>query len=107
MLKYDYTVETRKKSGHTVDITVKVLLPDKSQATPPLVLSYIRSHLLKQSLATDWVQPNYPGYGLSLQGGPRPLLSEQNTPGIVGEIEGKPQGELLGYQQDFRLTKGL
>lgn len=106
MLKFPFEVVERKNTGHTVDVTVTVKLPDDKPTTPASVLAYVRSYILKTDLVTNWVQKNYPNYGISLQGGPRPIMDTVTKPGVIGEVNGRREGNLLGYEQDFRLSRG-
>ena len=93
--QFKYNVIETKSTGHSVDITVAVRMPDE-KSSPADVLAYVRSMVLKQDLSKEYVQKKYPGYGMAMQGGPR----------AITEKPGDRTSKLLGYEQDFRLTRG-
>jgi len=93
---FKYIVTERSSNGHSVDITVSAKLPDEKPDTAKEVLAYVRSMVIKQDLSKEYVQKKYPNYGMSIQGGPRPIMEKAND----------RTSKLLGYEQDFRLTRG-
>jgi hypothetical protein len=97
MKTFKYNVTERGSAGHYVDITVSCKIPPEATAeTPAQVLGYVRSMVLKQDLSKEYVAKKFPNYGMSIQGGPRPILEKPDDRG----------SKLLGYEQDFRLTRG-
>jgi hypothetical protein len=97
MKTFKYNVTERGSAGHYIDITVSCKIPEGSpNSSAAEVLGYIRSMVLKQDLAKEYVAKKFPNYGMSIQGGPRPILEKPND----------RSSKLLGYEQDFRLTRG-
>jgi hypothetical protein len=81
-----------------VDLTVTVEVPTEAKnGDAGEVMSFIRSFLLKNKLQSDWIQQKYPGWGLSIRGGPRAVHATKDD----------RASRVTAYQQDYRLIQGF
>lgn len=98
MREFPFEVTESGRTPHQVDLTVTVKVPeDAKDGLAGDVMSFVRSFLLKSKLQTDWIQAKYPGWGLSIRGGPR----------AVHSAPGDRSSKVTAYQQDYRLVKGF
>jgi len=95
MTSLPFTVQPGTRSGGAINITVRIDCDAKTKATD--ILHYLRSIGMKQDLQSGWCQDNYPGYGMAVHGGPRPVFKDPKDRG----------SGVLAYEQDFRLTKPI
>ena len=95
-LQFDFEVSPgTEDSGTSKIMTAKVLMGVTSKA--PEILSYFRSAVFKQDFVEGYINKHAPGCGLELRGGPRPVFAIANERG----------SDVLGYEQDVRVTKGM
>jgi hypothetical protein len=95
MRSFPYEVIAPPTISGTVNITVRVPVPEGVPAAE--VITFVRSHTLKQDLMADWLRKNAPNHGLEGKGGPRPLLEDATDRG----------SKILAYEQDYRLGQRI
>lgn len=86
--------------GPTDAATSKIMVA-RIKVTPttdvPRILSYFRSHAFKSDFVRGYLEKHESGCGIELRGGPRPVFKIANDRG----------SEVLAYEQDVRITKGI
>lgn len=95
MSQFPFHVDCPETEGHTRTLTVTVDVTDQQPASK--VMHYLRSVQLKNDIINQWVAKNAPGYGMEIRGGPRPVFADPKD----------RSSEVLGYAQEFRLTRPI
>lgn len=91
MRTFPFEISVPENPAGAFSLTVRVKIPE--DATASEVITYIRSHAMKQDLANGWIRQNAANHGLEVRGGPRPITEDpQNL-----------SSKLLAYEQEFRL----
>ena len=91
--QFPLTISTTGGEGHTITLAVRIDVTADQPANQ--VLHYLRSVQVKNDIMHEWVRENAPGYGMEIRGGPAPIF----------EKPGDRSSTVVGYQQEFRLTR--
>lgn len=85
--------EDKRDRSYVVSIKIGLSKADDAKD----VLHYLRSQQLRTDFSNGWAAKNAPNHGIELKGGPMPIT--HNPKDLSSEV--------IGYEQELRLTRGL
>ena len=93
---YNYSFQATAPN-HVGSVIVTMRVEVTPEHKPADVLGFLRSRLAKEAVRDDWVRKNAPNYGMSVHGGPRPVMSNPDD----------RSSTILAYEQDFKIVRPI